>query len=106
MPRFGFKNTCTVSAVARYDARHVQQIFVFSDVSDFANIPKIVGETERILQGDGLNLLINNAGIIHRNALGEVTAEEMRESVDINCIAPTLISQVLKLDLLPSHTYM
>ncbi|ELU06283.1 hypothetical protein CAPTEDRAFT_115991 [Capitella teleta] len=70
-------------------AVHVLQF----DVTDFDAIPKIVSDTERILDGVGLNLLINNAGIIHRSPLGGVTLDEMRTEADINCIAPVLIAQ-------------
>jgi NAD(P)-dependent dehydrogenase (short-subunit alcohol dehydrogenase family) len=48
------------------------------------------------VKDDGLNLLINNAGIIlkdNRN-LETVTPEAMRECYDVNTIAPLMITRV------------
>lgn len=43
---------------------------------------------------DGLDVLINNAGIYHKNlGLGELTAERSLETLHINAIAPILLAQ-------------
>ncbi|XP_040570827.1 C-signal-like [Lepeophtheirus salmonis] len=49
------------------------------------------------IQGsDGLNLLINNAGIIGgRQSLGNLTSEAMIETYKVHCIAPTILTRAL-----------
>ena len=65
-----------------------------ADVTAFASIPAIATKAEHLLEGNGLNLLINNAGIVHRGTLGEVTLDQMRGTMDVNCMAPMFITQV------------
>ena len=37
-----------------------------TDVTDYAALPDIVSQVESVVGDDGLNLLINNAGIMQR----------------------------------------
>lgn len=57
--------------------------------SDFVNqVSGIVGPEK------GLNLLINNAGFMAENRdLNSITAEEMIESYEVNCIAPLFLTR-------------
>ena len=43
---------------------------------------------------EGLNVLFNNAGVLHSVPFGQVTAEQMRASYDVNTIGPLMITQV------------
>lgn len=49
---------------------------------------------EVILQGDGLNLLINNAGIYHMADLVSVTVEAMLEVFKTNTVGPLFLAKV------------
>ena len=62
------------------------------DVTDPASIETAKKEIESKLAGKGLNLLINNAGIITRG-LYDVTEEEMIKHFRTNCIGPLLIAR-------------
>ena len=42
---------------------------------------------------DGLDLLINNAGIGQTSQFGSLEAEEIREVLDVNSIAPVIVAQ-------------
>lgn len=44
----------------------------------------------------GLNLLINNAGILHRDNLQTTTAENMQNTFTTNVLGPTNIIKVSK----------
>jgi len=62
-----------------------------SNTSEFSNLVKTV---ETALDGDGLNVLINNAGIGGRVSLNGVTEDVMMEFYRINAVAPLLLVQV------------
>ena len=64
------------------------------DVTDYGALPGIVEQTQRLVRGGGLNLLINNAGILGKQALDEITPEKMRECFEVNSIAPLMIAKV------------
>ncbi|CAH1778636.1 unnamed protein product [Owenia fusiformis] len=68
---------------------HILQLEV-TDESRYASLAEEVGA---IVEENGLNLLINNAGILIRTNLPDVTAEVMKKTFDVNSIAPILISQ-------------
>lgn len=68
----------------------------FTDVAQhtsFENFPKLV---ESFIEGEGLNLLINNAGINIRHGLVEADNESMMESYTTNVIGPLLTVQVMR----------
>ena len=71
-------------------------ILVVTDCTDYAGLPDIVNELEKVIGDIGLSLLINNAGqMIHENAsLSEVTPQHMRTEFEINTIAPVQITKV------------
>ncbi|VDH94504.1 C-signal-like isoform X2 [Mytilus galloprovincialis] len=60
--------------------------------TSFENFPKLV---ESFIEGEGLNLLINNAGINIRHGLVEADNESMMESYTTNVIGPLLTVQAL-----------
>ena len=65
-----------------------------ADVTDEASYPRLVQEVQDVVKGNGLNLLINNAGATSRQLLHELTSEQMRHMFDINCVAPLMLAKV------------
>ncbi|XP_013407187.1 uncharacterized protein LOC106171396 [Lingula anatina] len=64
------------------------------DVTDYATLRNTVVPHVQSKVGDlGLNLLINNAGLLLRHDLSTVTPEAMREVYEVNTIAPVMITQ-------------
>lgn len=49
------------------------------------------------MQSEGLNLLINNAGLFERTGLEDVTREEMRRCFEINATGPLMMAKVFVL---------
>ena len=58
------------------------------DVTNFEGIKQVVLEVETKLEGQGLNLLINNAGIMDRSTLDQFTAERHDKCVQHKCGRP------------------
>ena len=56
----------------------------------------VVSYVHSVLNGAGLNLLINNAGIGLRESSDflHVTAQNMRDAFETNALAPLMISKV------------
>ncbi|XP_070537969.1 C-signal-like isoform X2 [Ptychodera flava] len=61
------------------------------DVADTATIDSAALQVEKILAGDGLNLLINNAGLAVREpSIEDVTEENMMSLYKVNTVGPLL----------------
>jgi len=64
------------------------------DVTDQSMYEKAVKKVSDAVGEDGLNLLINNAGLLPANRdLQSVTAQDMRDAFETNCIAPLFLSK-------------
>lgn len=58
------------------------------------SIKQAVDEVGKLVQGEGLNCLINNAGIVVKADFRTVTAEKLMENFRTNTVSPLMISQV------------
>ena len=65
------------------------------EVNDENAINRVASEVDKKLEGTGLNLLINNAGIAGRVTLDETTADRMRDVFKTNVVAPLMLTKVL-----------
>jgi len=63
------------------------------DVTKPDTFTAIVAEVDGIVQENGLNVLINNAGIYLRKELEDVTAEDMLLAFSTNAIGPLMLTQ-------------
>lgn len=48
----------------------------------------------RHLDGDGLNVLVNNAGVAHWQGFNDITRELMLEDLETNAVAPLMMAKV------------
>lgn len=64
------------------------------DVGDQASVEKANLFVAATVEDDGLNLLINNAGVISRLGIADVSREEMRRNYEINAIGPLMMAKV------------
>ena len=63
------------------------------DVNDFESFRQVVSEVDKKLKGRGLDLLLNNAGIMDRSTLDQVTAENMMKVYETNTVAPLMLTK-------------
>lgn len=79
---------------AKHPSVHVHKF----DAVDYASYPALVQWIQKTVNGEGLNLLINNAGQFSKlEDLASVTREAMLSDFEVNAVAPLRLSQ----DLLP-----
>ncbi|XP_018428329.1 PREDICTED: uncharacterized protein LOC108800815 [Nanorana parkeri] len=74
-------------------SKHSNLVTVRMDVTDKASIEEAYGVVKETLEGHGLNLLINNAGIIIYHQVEETTAEDMMRLYKTNTVGPMLVTQ-------------
>ena len=65
------------------------------DVLSQESIDKCAEEVSRLVQDQGLNCLINNAGINVVADFHSVTADKMIENFHTNAVAPLMITKVM-----------
>ncbi|XP_069134900.1 C-signal-like isoform X1 [Argopecten irradians] len=64
------------------------------DVTDHREIQAVCDRTRHLLAEDGLNLIVNNAGITYKKQyLGNLTHSQILEQFDVNVFSPLLITQ-------------
>lgn len=64
------------------------------DVDDTASFPQVVDQVDKVLGESGLNLLINNSGLLPQNRdLQAVTPEDMVAAFRTNCVAPLFLAR-------------
>ncbi|XP_072351375.1 C-signal-like [Scyliorhinus torazame] len=80
-----------VNLAKSYSNINVQKL----DVDDFGSIQECADQIEKILGNNGLNLLINNAGVNFGGDLNEVTPETMMKSYRTNAVGPMMVTKAL-----------
>ena len=68
---------------------HVFQL----DVNEGPQIREVAAKVGELVGETGLNLLINNAGILNEGRIEEVTDEDMLEHFRTNAVAPLMVAQ-------------
>ena len=71
--------------------QYAAQVVAGIDVADSEGRQKLVAA----LQGQGIDLLINNAGILNDDILGSLDIESLRLQMEINAFAPLMICEAL-----------
>ncbi|XP_005052670.1 PREDICTED: C-factor-like [Ficedula albicollis] len=74
-------------------SKHPNIIIIPLEVANPASIKAAAAQVGEHLGGSGLNILINNAGIVKLNALDAETLEDMSEVYTTNTIGPLLMGQ-------------
>ncbi|KAL4226006.1 hypothetical protein ACF0H5_013993 [Mactra antiquata] len=63
------------------------------DVTNQGTIDRAEEVVKSVVKDDGLNLLINNSGIVDRSNIEETTRDKMRECYEVNAIGPLMMAQ-------------
>lgn len=74
---------------------HGNVIILKLDVKDSKSYAAVAQQVSDVVGDAGLNLLINNAGIMFRDSLENVTRENMVETFEVNVVAPLLFTKEL-----------
>ena len=80
-------------ALADYKAKGIEAKGYICDVSDEEEVRAMVAGIEKEL--GVIDILVNNAGIIKRIPMCDMKAEEFRQVVDIDLIAPFIVSKAV-----------
>ncbi|XP_039594026.1 C-factor-like [Polypterus senegalus] len=72
---------------------HPDLHIVTLDVTNKDDIEAAFKEVESLVGDKGLNCLVNNAGILLRSTLNEVTAEEMMKNFEVNAVSPLMVTK-------------
>lgn len=86
------------AALAKYKERNIDAHGYLSNVTDEAQISTMLSCISKEL--GSVDILVNNAGIIKRIPMHEMTAEEYREVIDVDLVAPFLTSKAVLPDMI------
>jgi NAD(P)-dependent dehydrogenase (short-subunit alcohol dehydrogenase family) len=76
--------------------KHTFLVAIFADVLNHETFGDVAEEVSSIVGEQGLNLLINNAGISPRSTrINFVTAEAMAETFAVNATSPLMLTKAL-----------
>jgi len=76
---------------SRYSNLHVLNY----DATNYEKYPLLVQQVKKIVGDDGVDLLINNAGIFLENTLESVTPDQMMKNIEVNAVAPLALTKTL-----------
>ncbi|XP_056383273.1 C-factor-like [Hyla sarda] len=74
-------------------SKHSNIVLLPLDATNADSVKEAVIEVEKHLNGSGLNLLINNAGVMSRINLDKVDADDMIDTFKTNVVGPMQVSQ-------------
>uniref|UniRef100_A0A8C0ESX6 C-factor-like n=1 Tax=Bubo bubo TaxID=30461 RepID=A0A8C0ESX6_BUBBB len=74
-------------------SKHPNLVIIPLEVTDPASIKAAAARVGEHLGGSGLNLLINNAGIVKLNSLDNETLEDMTQVYTTNTVGPLMLGQ-------------
>lgn len=80
---------------------NIQEFIIYKlglslDVTDYGRLEEVVEDVDQVTNGSGINLLINNSGVLRHVCKGilDVTRCDILMHVETNTIAPIMITQV------------
>ncbi|KAJ8043692.1 hypothetical protein HOLleu_10897 [Holothuria leucospilota] len=87
------RNPAKAESLQKLAAIHPHVTPITLDVTDDATIEAAVKEVSSVVKENGLNVLINNAGIIALEPLEKVNREMLHEYFNVNTAGPLIIVQ-------------
>ena len=70
-------------------------VCIFLDLNDLQSIKKSASVVQGIVGEKGLNMIVNNAGVVHPSGIEDVTSEIMMNLYTVNAIGPLMVAQVI-----------
>lgn len=65
------------------------------DLIKYDQFENFTGQVQQIVADDGLDLLVNNAGILIRDNLETVTPKNLLTNIEVNAVAPLALTKSL-----------
>lgn len=65
------------------------------DATNYDSYAQVVEKVASITSGEGIDLLINNAGIYIRDSLDKVNPKDMMTNIEVNAVAPLMLTKAL-----------
>lgn len=89
----GFGKLCCISA--RLHTDFLLHDFLTSDVTDESSYSAFVSQVKELVGPQGLNLLINNAGVAPKSTrINMVKWQQMTDTLIVNTVAPLMLTKV------------
>ena len=83
------RDKSTATELTELSKTHSGKLHVLiMDITDYSSYEKIMGQISNVVGDDGLNLVINNAGMLCET----LNQEAMRQSFEVNTIAPYFLT--------------
>lgn len=73
---------------------HEMLIYCQPDVTDFASFDALADQINEIVNDEGLNVIINNAGVFPNKDRSHSTRDDLMKTFEINSAAPVLLARV------------
>lgn len=86
------------TALEEYKAKGIDAKGYICDVTDEAQVQEMVADIKKTL--GSVDILVNNAGIIKRIPMTDMSCEEFREVIDIDLVAPFIVSKAVLPDMI------
>lgn len=69
-------------------------IHLIADVTDYASFEGFAKQIDDIVKDEGLNVLLNNAGVFLEKGKPVATRDDMVNTFEINSVAPIMLTRV------------
>ncbi|CAG7831660.1 unnamed protein product [Allacma fusca] len=90
-----YRNPATSQELTALADANKNVYLIEMDVVDYEKHAEVAKTVESVTGGAGLNLLLNNAGILLSAPLKRVSIQELRSNMEVNLFAPILLTQTL-----------
>jgi NAD(P)-dependent dehydrogenase (short-subunit alcohol dehydrogenase family) len=88
-------NQCTVYALCRTASEELKQLGVHVIEGIDVACAEVAEQVQTALQGVSIDLLINNAGILRNEVLGDIDYASIQSQLDTNALGPLRVAEAL-----------
>lgn len=67
---------------------------IIADVTDYASFDGFAKKIDEIVKDEGLNVILNNAGVFLDKGKPESTRDDLMNTFEINSVAPIMLTRV------------
>lgn len=69
-----------------------------TDVMDYASLDGFVKQIDDIVKDEGLNVVLNNAGVYLDKGKPQASRDDLMNTFEINSVAPIMLTRVSRFD--------